>query len=1347
MKETKERKKRANQPVNAAIATLESLLSYRQTSLATPSKDRDDDIRAIKDAINVEMGSLPPSGPNTSLKRFEKEEECTKGFYQYFRAKHANMNIGEINITDDWDNPEPSDSTDEQETIKTQILKYYEWLYKEKKTSDEHDETLLSHMSGNPIPQDIANRADAKIKLDDIVTAIRKTANNKSPGPDGLPGEFYRAYETMLAQPLKEAIIEAQRTNKLPPSMLEGDITLIYKKKDPKDIRNYRPITLLNVDYKILTKILSDKLKLVCEATISAPQKGFVPGRQITDLTRQMYLLQDYVEAQNQEALLVMLDMEKAFDRCSWEFMMKSMEAAGIGFYMLQWINLLYNRGDPPRRSIKVNGEKTDQFQLGSGVAQGCPLSPLLFLFIAEPLTKLVQKDETLKGVQIGAYEHRISQFADDTAAYLKNWDQLPRLLELVHMWESSTAMVANKDKTALIPMGALKHNPPPEGLLESLHLGEPNTTTYEIYLGAPVASDREQYKEFIENKYRRIKVKITSWKAIQRLTHKGRAMIADTLIYSRLRYWAQCMAIPDNVHKWIQEDVQALIWNKEPIFDPDEDGTELVNRRYMTKEAQYNPKSRLGLGLMDWHEHVKATKIKALLDYLDGSTGDYKKILDEWIVPNYGHARQAAVLYNIKDKANSFRLRNTRDPLPKFWREAVEAIDELKMCLIKEQEISQEAALREPIWYSHLFQIPTNLCPYKETWENRLRLRTIADVITEDGELWTDEQIIEQIKEDIGERAWSEIRGQTLVKLPNRVQRVNISMMLQNYKKILSKIPSYILEAARGRKEKTRGPKSAIETMTVASLRMEIDGSITRYEVPEGGPRKISEWIQRHGWEPDTPLQEGGLAYPIWPRQHRMNTTKKKRGEPQSHRKIEFVRGKTLEEETNTDSGTSEDEAKVDGITSAPHRGHNGEAKVDGITSARGRNDGAKVDGITNNLHRNKRKAKVDGTTNAPQGGHDREAKVDGTYSLTQKWHYYALGEGPEEDEQVEHVNKEEESYFKRGDPTGQENEWNVELCTISPRGHLIPRDIWKTLHTDFFVPLTRWGRGVMGRTGNVYPHPDQWTFENIPGRIPIDEIGVNEIYRALTANKRTVPNCMQNWEKRLGPGIPWRAIGENITKGLGTNRDTSSWFKNILHRALYLKGRGGQKAACSACHQENEDWIHLWRCPVWKRHWEIIIGDINEILPPVLGRERAKVGPDFIYLGILDEDTTPHALPSSLALLHAIIWKYIIMEIFKASQNEYYKPSSNIAFRKALRRYTTRIRAKLRKAQIAMAKSIHRGEDHNNDMLNKKLQPVAHIDNNCAEITWHPDVLRWLALAGAEEHDTIAPAFTPKW
>ena len=130
-------------------------------------------------------------------------------------------------------------------------------------------------------------------------------------------------------------------------------------------------------------------------------------------------------------------------------------------------------------------------------------------------LKKLVQEDKIIKGVTIGNYEHRISQFADDTAIYLKDWEQLPRLIELVGKWEASTAMVANKDKTALIPMGALKETPPPEGLLEALEMGEPNTDTYEIYLGVPVASNRKRYNEFIEHKYRKIKAKLASWKLI----------------------------------------------------------------------------------------------------------------------------------------------------------------------------------------------------------------------------------------------------------------------------------------------------------------------------------------------------------------------------------------------------------------------------------------------------------------------------------------------------------------------------------------------------------------------------------------------------------------------------------------------------------------------------------------------------------------------------------------------------------------------------------------------------------------------------------------------------------------
>ena len=267
--------------------------------------------------------------------------------------------------------------------------------YKPKRIEKEETQTLLKALSDDPIPKYIAKRTDGEITKEQIKFAIRKLGNNKSPGPDGLPAEFYKIYEDIITEPLKEALDECYKSGGLTGSMKQGDIVLIYKKKDPKEIRNYRPITLLNSDYKILTTILAERLKKVCEAAISGPQKGFVPGRQITDLLHQVYLMQEYVDTYDKEALLVLLDMEKAFDRCSWEFLKKAMDKIGLEEEIKRWIGTIYNEKRPPIRQIKMNGRKSQQFKIGSGVAQGCPLSPLLFLFIGEPLTRLVLRTRT----------------------------------------------------------------------------------------------------------------------------------------------------------------------------------------------------------------------------------------------------------------------------------------------------------------------------------------------------------------------------------------------------------------------------------------------------------------------------------------------------------------------------------------------------------------------------------------------------------------------------------------------------------------------------------------------------------------------------------------------------------------------------------------------------------------------------------------------------------------------------------------------------------------------------------------------------------------------------------------
>ena len=349
-----------------------------------------------------------------------------------------------------------------------------------------------------------------------------------------------------------------------------------------------------------------------------------MPGRQITDLIRQMHLIQDYVDETDSTGVILLLDMEKAFDRCSWDFLKKSMRTMGIEENMMKWIEMIYNEDTPPSRSLKINGFKGESFKLGSGVAQGCPLSPLLFLFIGEPLTRAIEADEELEGITIGDYEHRVSQFADDTAAYLKDISQSKRLMEIVGVWEDATAMRANRAKTAIIPIGKTvrdfnRDKQELTRLLNEIGLPGPSEEEWEIYLGAPIASDKKVYKTFLEKKYLSMKKKLSQWKGLNGLTAHGRTIVANFLIFSQLRYWAQLMVIPEKIMKWIDKDAQALLWNKEIQFEEGERGTEKVNKRFMRQGSEYNSKQDLGLGLLHWRDHIKAIQARALLNYADG--------------------------------------------------------------------------------------------------------------------------------------------------------------------------------------------------------------------------------------------------------------------------------------------------------------------------------------------------------------------------------------------------------------------------------------------------------------------------------------------------------------------------------------------------------------------------------------------------------------------------------------------------------------------------------------------------------------------------------------------------------
>eukprot|EP00964_Phaeocystis_antarctica_P145723 scaffold111836_cov102-Phaeocystis_antarctica.AAC.1 len=108
---------------------------------------------------------------------------------------------------------------------------------------------------------------------------------------------------------------------------------------------------------------------------------------------------------------------------------------------MRHWVSLMYNVEAPPTRRLTINGQHSQPFALKSGVAQGCPLSALLFLAITEPFTRLIEDDEQIEGISIRNIRHVISQFADDTVMYLRSWTELNRMWELVDIWCECTGI------------------------------------------------------------------------------------------------------------------------------------------------------------------------------------------------------------------------------------------------------------------------------------------------------------------------------------------------------------------------------------------------------------------------------------------------------------------------------------------------------------------------------------------------------------------------------------------------------------------------------------------------------------------------------------------------------------------------------------------------------------------------------------------------------------------------------------------------------------------------------------------------------------------------------------------
>lgn len=378
-------------------------------------------------------------------------------------------------------------SCDSQGEIKGMVHSFYEHLF----TSEPCTSTFAVL---DAIPEKIS--ADMNLELckpysnEEIKAALFQMGPTKAPGPDGFPALFYQTHWNFLEDDICQAVRSFLEGRPIPEGLCDSVIVLIPKVARPKHLKNFRPISLCNVLYKIASKVLANRLKVVLPVVISDFQSAFVPGRLITDNVLIAFECMHTIHHQHakQPFFALKIDMMKAYDRVEWSYLHGCLCKLG---FAPEWIQSVMRCVTNVRYAVRVNGELTDPVIPSRGIRQGDPISPYLFLLCTEGLSSLLLQKEScgeLQGIRNGRSGPPISHllFADDSIFFAKSDTRSVDVLDsTLNLFCQGSGQLINKDKSSIF-FG--NHCPTDVKHGVKARLGINNEVRQDTYLGMPTS-------------------------------------------------------------------------------------------------------------------------------------------------------------------------------------------------------------------------------------------------------------------------------------------------------------------------------------------------------------------------------------------------------------------------------------------------------------------------------------------------------------------------------------------------------------------------------------------------------------------------------------------------------------------------------------------------------------------------------------------------------------------------------------------------------------------------------------------------------------------------------------------
>lgn len=587
-----------------------------------------EEIARLKDELrSIEDKRLLGLAIRSRVQRELYDEKCSSFFFNSIRKRRAKNRVEEVR--------------DEEGNIVTdqaQIVQVYERFYQSLYTKHEQDqgaiETLLESSPRIQNTDDTQALTFQSVRVKEVLGRMQRS---RTPGPDGLPMEFYVTFFDDLSVHLVELFSFMATENVVPTSMNQAVTVLLQKDGDKADPKNQRPISLLNVDYKIVTKYINEIFfPSVLDKCVTQEQLCAVKGRSIHD---GLLLIRDTIEYSQKaggQGKLMSLDQRKAFDMVDHDLLFLTLRHMGTPIGLVELVKTLY-KGVTTR--VQVNGHQSREIDIQRGVRQGCPLSPTLYIVYAQVFINHLKSDEGVRGITTpGGDNVKVSAYADDLLVFCKDNLDIEKTFQYFEKVRLLTGSALNTQKTEIlnldrrVPTGSTfeKEHIKVCGILFSVNSIENNTRTNE-----KIALDKMTGKiDKIER---------------MGLSLKGKVLLLNTLFFAQFFYLSGVyMPTADTIKKATKAGFSYL-WGA-------------GRREMIARKVVETPKELGGMGLVKLKEKCQSLHLAQNLfrpcsdEFSHPRKGLYKYLYGFW-------ARKFAARLYSNSEPHSFELSDAYRP------------------------------------------------------------------------------------------------------------------------------------------------------------------------------------------------------------------------------------------------------------------------------------------------------------------------------------------------------------------------------------------------------------------------------------------------------------------------------------------------------------------------------------------------------------------------------------------------------------------------------------------------------------------------------------------------------------